>query len=92
MASSRPLIAAAEEGSAVDQIVGSAHCGVCIAPGDAGDLALAILQLYRDPVLCERMGESGRWYAEKYHSKQAAVERYDQLLRQVAGEEKNVRS
>jgi colanic acid biosynthesis glycosyl transferase WcaI len=84
MASGRPLIAAAEEGSAVDQTVSTAHCGICITPGEAEDLALAIVQLYHDPALCARMGESGRWYAEKYHSKQTAVEQYDQLLRRVS--------
>jgi colanic acid biosynthesis glycosyl transferase WcaI len=88
MASGRPLIAAAEAGSAVDQIIGSSHGGICIAPGDARDLALAIVQLYHDPMLCARMGESGRWYAEKYHSKRAVVERYDELLKRIAGEHK----
>jgi colanic acid biosynthesis glycosyl transferase WcaI len=86
MASGRPVIAAAEEGSAIDEIISSAQCGMCIIPGDAEDLALAVVQLYRDPALCERMAQAGRWYAAKYHSKQAAIEQYEQLLAQVAGQ------
>jgi hypothetical protein len=29
------------------------------------------------------MGESGRWYVEKYHSKQAAVAHYEALLKEI---------
>jgi len=84
MASGRPLLAAAEPDSEVERAVKSAGCGICISPGDAERLAESILTLYDDAALREQMGQRGRQYAETHHSKRVAVERYDQLLRQIA--------
>ena len=85
MASGRPLLAAAEQDSEVARSVKSSGCGLCISPGDAEQLAESILTLYKDFVLREQMGQKGRRYAEAHHSKHAAVTRYDELLRRVAG-------
>ncbi len=84
MASGRPLLAAAEQGSEVDRAVGSAGCGMCIRPGNAQRLADAILTFYKDAALRDHMGRQGRAYAEAHHSRHVAVARYDELLRQVA--------
>ena len=85
MASGRPLLASPDGDSALAKVVKAAGCGLCVEPENAGDLAEAILQLYRDPSLREQMGKRGREYAEAHHSKHAAVTRYDELLRRVAG-------
>lgn len=84
MASGRPLLAAAEEGSEIDHAVESAGCGMCIRPGNSERMAESVLTLYRDAGLREHMGRQGRAYAEANHSRHVAVARYDELLRQVA--------
>lgn len=53
--------------------------------GDPERLAESILTLYEDGALRGQMGQQGRRYVEAHHSKHAAVTRYDQLLRRVAG-------
>lgn len=86
MASGRPLLASAEAGSGVEDLVKTAECGVCVSPGDPERLAAAILHLYRNQGLRETMGERGRRYAEDKHSKSAAVQGYQKILQQVADE------
>jgi colanic acid biosynthesis glycosyl transferase WcaI len=84
MASGRPLLASPDGDSALAKVVKTAGCGLCVNPENAGHLADAILQLYRDPSQREMMGKRGREYAEAHYSKHAAVTRYDELLRKVA--------
>ena len=83
MASARPLLVSSEAGSGVEQLVESARCGVCVRPGNAEQLAQAILHLYRDASLREGMGQRGRQYAERNHSKSAVVARYDELFQRI---------
>jgi colanic acid biosynthesis glycosyl transferase WcaI len=84
MASGRPLLAAAEPGSGVANLVKETECGICVIPGRPRELADAILKLYNDPVACAAMGERGRTHAEEHFSKKVAVQRYDELLQRVA--------
>ena len=84
MASGRPLLASSESQSGVENLVQTAGCGLCVTPGHTEELAQAILNLRRNPCLRETMGRRGRQYAEEHHSRQAAVARYDELLRRVA--------
>ena len=77
MASGRPLLAAAEQGSEVEQAVTRASCGLCDSPGEPARLAESILTLYKDVPLREQMGRQGRDYAEAHYSRRAAVQRYD---------------
>jgi colanic acid biosynthesis glycosyl transferase WcaI len=84
MASGRPLLASPDGDSALAKVVKAVGCGLCVNSGNGGDLAEAILQLYRDPSLREMMGKRGREYAEVHHSKHTAVRWYDELLRRVA--------
>jgi colanic acid biosynthesis glycosyl transferase WcaI len=86
MASGRPLLTSSEADSAVEHLVKSAKCGMCVRPGSAEQLAEAIWRLYREPSLREEMGRRGRQYAEENHSKQAAVIRYNELLQKVAAQ------
>jgi colanic acid biosynthesis glycosyl transferase WcaI len=84
MASARPLLVSSEAGSGVEQLVESAQCGVCVRPGNAEQLAQAILHLYRDASLREGMGQRGRQYAERNHSKSAVVACYDELFQRIS--------
>jgi colanic acid biosynthesis glycosyl transferase WcaI len=83
MASGRPLLASADASSDVANLVQDVHCGLCVTPGDANQLADAILTLYRDPALRWAMGQRGRQYAEHKLSCQVVVEQYQQLFAQI---------
>jgi colanic acid biosynthesis glycosyl transferase WcaI len=85
MASGRPLLASADRESDVWNLINSTKCGACVEPQDAECLAEAVLTLYRDPALRERMGAAGREHAEQHYSRQRVGAQYEALLRRVAG-------
>src|SRR5262249_30347276 len=64
MASGRPVLASAESGSDLWQLVTDARCGICIEPHSPRKLAAAIEALRVDPELRRRMGERGRTEVE----------------------------
>jgi len=80
MASGRPVLASADQGSEVEHFVQTVQCGICVKPGDAEQLAEAILALYGDPSLRNAMGARGRRYVEEHHSKQSVGARYQELF------------
>jgi colanic acid biosynthesis glycosyl transferase WcaI len=84
MASGRPLLASADRESEVWRLVGDTQCGVCVEPEDAGQLAQAILTLYRDPALREAMSRRGRQHAVQSYSRQVVVDRYHDLFQRIA--------
>ncbi len=49
-------------------------------PEDPGAIARALLELKEDNPLRENFGKKGREYALRYHSPQAAAEKFEQLL------------
>jgi colanic acid biosynthesis glycosyl transferase WcaI len=83
MASGRPLLASAEPGSDVRDLVEATECGLCVDPEDPRQLAGAVLRLYRDPELRRATGARGRWHAERSYSRRAVVARYQELLAEV---------
>jgi colanic acid biosynthesis glycosyl transferase WcaI len=86
--SARPVIASVDEGTDTWELVEQAEAGLCVPPEDPSRLAGAILTLARDPKLCQRLGRNGRAWAEKYHSPQAAAEKFDQLFIKAIAENK----
>lgn len=89
MASGRPLLASSEDESGVEYLVKTTECGLCVRPGNAEQLAEAVLNLYHDSSLRETMGNRGRRYAEENHSKRAAVAHYTELLQQVSAQKRS---
>lgn len=84
MASARPVLASAEAGSDVSDLIAESQCGVCIEPHDAVALAAAVLHLRQDPELRATMGQHGRAAAERLFSLEQVVNQYDLLLRRIA--------
>lgn len=80
MASGRALLASADAGSDVWNLVAESGCGICVAPEDKTALAEAIFALYRDPAARAAMGQRGRAYAEQHYSKPVVVAQYEALL------------
>jgi colanic acid biosynthesis glycosyl transferase WcaI len=61
LASGRPVVATANAGSQIAEIV--EQCGIAVRPGDAKALATAIRALGADPERRQRLGKAGRDYA-----------------------------
>ena len=73
MASGRPVLATAHSGSDVARVVSEG--GLVVAPGDVEALCLAIERLLADDALRQRMGQSGRAYAEAQWERDAVLRR-----------------
>ena len=84
MASGRPLLASADRGSDLWNLVEHTGCGVVIEPRDARALAAAVLRLLHSPVERQAMGDRGRAEALARYSRASVVLRYDEILRRVA--------
>lgn len=81
MASGRPIVATVNpDGDAAKTII-KAKCGYCIEPGNIKKLTEAILVLYRDDELREKMGKDARRYSELEFSRTVCVEKYESVLK-----------
>lgn len=73
LASGRPVVATAEEGTGLhDEVTG---CGLNVRPGDAFALAAAIETLLDDTALAERLGQEGQRRAAERWAQNAIVAR-----------------
>jgi colanic acid biosynthesis glycosyl transferase WcaI len=85
MASGRPLLAGADPGSDVWELIERSRCGICVKPEEPRQLANAILDLYRDRPLRETMGRNGREWAEKKYCREVVVRSYHRLIQEISG-------
>ena len=51
-----------------------------VEPENPANVAEAILQLSRDPILCKRLGERGRNYVASHYDRKVIAERFESLL------------
>ncbi len=80
MASGRPLLASAEEGSDVARLVQESGCGILIPPGDPDAIAAALEELRGDPARAAEMGERGRKLAVDHYSLAAVADSYMKIF------------
>lgn len=83
MAAGRPVVASMNLDGDAPRLIEEAQCGYALPPGNPQALADAVLSLYRDAALRERLGRNGRRYAEQHLSAQAGAERYIQLFGRI---------
>ena len=57
--------------------------GLVTAPGNVEDFCQALVTLYHDPALRERLGRSGAEFMARHYSGQAVVEQYEALLKDL---------
>lgn len=84
MASGRPIIGVVNHAGDAASVLAAAHCAILVPPGDCKALAAAVLTLYMDPHKRASLSQNARQYAEAHFSEDAAVERYEQVLHDVA--------
>lgn len=83
MASGRPLIASADPGTDLQRFVEETGCGVCLEPEKVEPLTEAVLRFRDDVAGRERMGRRGRQIVETDFSREAVVQRYDEIFRRL---------
>lgn len=80
MAMERPIILGVEGESR--GIVEAARCGICIEPGNAGEMAEAVRRLRQDRGLAEKLGKNGKSYVAEHFDRNKLADRYLSLLKQ----------
>jgi glycosyltransferase involved in cell wall biosynthesis len=83
LASGRPYVAAVEEDSEVADLTARYDSGLVVPPEAPEALAKAIVKLYEDPALRERLGANGL-AASALHDRRVAVAAYHRLLTATA--------
>jgi len=73
MAAGRPILASLPLNGDAPRLLAEAQCGMAITPGDPEAMAQAIIQLYHDPELREKMGQRGRRYTVEHLSLERAA-------------------
>jgi colanic acid biosynthesis glycosyl transferase WcaI len=79
-AAGRPLIASVDKDSDTHHFVREAQCGLWVEPENSDALAEAILNLYANEELRERLGCNGRQHVEAHHTRQVIARQYHELL------------
>lgn len=84
LASGRPVVATAAPGTELFKVVvEEANCGVAVSPGAADSFADAVLQLAGERGLREKLGSSGRVYAEQVLGKSEILSSYLRSLERL---------
>ncbi len=83
MASGRPLLASADEGSDVAILVEETGCGILVPPGDPEAIVQALERLRADPAAAREMCERGREVASTHYSLPAVADAYLRLFEET---------
>ncbi|OGC22576.1 hypothetical protein A3J90_06540 [candidate division WOR-1 bacterium RIFOXYC2_FULL_37_10] len=83
MAAGRPVIASLPLAGDAPKIVEKNICGLCVEPDSPKELAKAVLKLYNDHNLLEKMGRNGRIAAEKFFSRKSCVDEYENIMKGI---------
>jgi colanic acid biosynthesis glycosyl transferase WcaI len=78
LASGKPVIAGANPGTQISQVLSS--IGVVVQPENAAALAEAVIALYENPLERLKLGKLGRAYACQYLDKEIILSRLQSLL------------
>jgi len=81
MAAGRPVILAID--GCIRQVVEEAGAGLAVRPGDAGELAKAVVRLAEQPDLRRRMGEAGRKHVEQNFARTDLAQKLALLIEEM---------
>jgi glycosyltransferase involved in cell wall biosynthesis len=81
MACARPVVLGVE--GQARQILERAQAGLYVPPGDRPALITALMDLYRDPALRARLGESGREFVIKHYSREHKALQYLDIMNRL---------
>ena len=77
LAAQRPMVASAVDGT--PEVVVNEKTGLTVSPGNAQELAKAILRLLRQPELGQRLALAGRRWVLEYFSQEQQIRRTEEL-------------
>ncbi len=80
MACGKPVLAVVNHKGDAAGIIRQSGCGICVEPGDAESFTDAVLKMYRYKEMLEKMGESGRLFAEKNFSRDVCTKLFEKVL------------
>ncbi len=78
LASEIPIVLAVE--GEAENLINSAKAGIVVEPENSKEIAEAILRLYKDKELREKLGENGREYAIRNFSREAIARKLENIL------------
>ena len=85
LAAGRPVIVGADAESETARLVAEVGCGIVLPPGRPELVARAIREAHDGLLDLEGMGAKGRMYVELEADRAVAIDRYRQLIRELAG-------
>jgi glycosyltransferase involved in cell wall biosynthesis len=88
MAVGRPILAIIGENSEVARVVTEYNCGIVVPNGNAQSIAKALLKLQKDKNLCAVMGENARRAFENNFTKNHAINKYYEVIKNLFLERK----
>lgn len=83
LAAGRPLIASIDQRTEIANIIERSGGGITTPPDDAEALTKAIRRMLDAPAEVEEMGARGRAYVERFVSRAAVAEAYENLFRRL---------
>jgi len=85
LAAGRPTLFVGSRDGEVARLLAAGDAGLSVSVGDGKGLAEAILKLRGDVALRERLGRNARRLCEERFARQAALQRWEQVLAEAAG-------
>jgi len=83
MAAARPVVSACEPDTESAQLLRESNGGLVVAPESIAEMTTAIRTLRDSPELKDQMGKNARQWIVDYYSKDAVIEMYDSVIRDV---------
>jgi len=83
MASGRAVIAEANVGSELYNVINNSGCGIVVEPKNSKRMAEAIMEIYNNPEKSVEYGEKGREYAIKHFSKEKILKSFEEGIKEI---------
>jgi len=80
MSAGIPVIATMNLDGDAPRLIERAKCGFVLPAGDYKGLAEKIMELYKNPEICDKMGKNGRRYIEEHLSVRKTAERLEKVF------------
>ncbi len=78
LASELPIVLAVE--GEAEKLINEANAGITVEPENAKEIAQAVLKLYKDKELKQKLGENGRRYVIEHYSRESITRKLETIL------------
>ncbi|NFV12588.1 glycosyltransferase family 4 protein [Clostridium sp. FAM 1755] len=78
LASELPIVLAVE--GEAEKLINEANGGITVEPENAKEIAQAVLKLYKDKELKQKLGENGRRYVIEHYSRESITRKLETIL------------